>query len=113
MDSKKAVEFFDEIRRLAKQVPKTFTFTKINDPLPPKPEGWKNMHFKEKEHYNAWMMGTTQGRNLISTAIDFFLRYAELQGREGEIGQTFREGLFNCEVKKDRKVKKSESLFWV
>lgn len=83
-----------------------YTVLKTDDTPPHKPDNWEDLPYREKRDIAVRMLGTAKGRNLISTAIQFFLTYGKLDKWDRDIAEMFRGSLFNCNPVTDVKVRK-------
>lgn len=72
------------------------------------PEKWDAIPYKTKRDMAIHALGTAKGRNLISSAIEFFLKHAEMDKRDRDIAEMFRSSLFNCNPVTVHKVRKEK-----
>lgn len=74
-----------------------YTVYKSYEEVPDRPRiWWDGLTMKEKKDHVIWMMGTAEGRNLISTAIQFLLDFSIMGGKRRDMALAMRETLFNC-----------------
>jgi len=87
-----------------------YTVYKHDDQPASKPQGtdWNGIQYEKKRDMGVHALGSTKGRNLISTAIQFFLDWAEMDARDREIAELFRYSLFNCNPLREHKVRKAK-----
>jgi len=82
-----------------------YTVYRRNDPVPDLPASyWDDKSKEDKKRFAIWMLGTVEGRNLISTALHYLLENEQLSYKRVKMCNVFRDTLFNCTVNQNDNV---------
>lgn len=81
---------------------KYYEVYKTDEPVPDfNSEFVRGLNEKQQKKFAVWMLGTSEGRNVLSRALQFYLDYCDMGPKRMKIAQAFRSTIFNCAVENE------------